>query len=79
MDRFSYEIVEKLGVLSESANEDFAVEVNRISYNGQAPKIDIRKWDIKANRMLKGIALSDEEAKELKIILDRVFESEVGK
>ena len=63
---FSYEIKERLGVLSQSDNGDFTTEVNIISYNGAAPKIDIRKWDRRTDKMLKGITLTTEEAKALK-------------
>lgn len=63
---FNYEIKERLGVLSQSENGDYTVEVNMISYNGAAPKLDIRKWDRRGDRMLKGITLNAEEAQALK-------------
>jgi len=58
---FSYEIEQSIGKLSESDNGDFTTEVNMISYNGARPKLDIRKWNRKEDRMLKGIALTWEE------------------
>lgn len=63
---FSYEIKERLGVLSQSENGDFTTEINLISYNGAAPKVDIRKWDRRTDKMLKGITLTREEAVALK-------------
>lgn len=66
MSEFRYEIKEQLGVLSQTESGDFTTEVNVISYNGAAPKIDIRKWDRRTDKMLKGITLTTEEAKALK-------------
>lgn len=63
---FSYEIKERLGVLSQSENGDFTTEINLISYNGATPKVDIRKWDRRTDKMLKGITLTREEAVALK-------------
>ena len=63
---FSYEIKERLGILSQSENGDFTTEINLISYNGAAPKVDIRKWDRRTDKMLKGITLTREEAVALK-------------
>ena len=66
---FEYNIIKKLAILDEWKNVD--IEANIISYgkNG-APKLDIRKWDISQNKMMKGIALSKEEAQRLKDCLD---------
>lgn len=63
---FNYEIKERLGVISQSGNGDFTTEVNIISYNGATPKVDIRKWDRRTDKMLKGISLTTEEAQALK-------------
>ena len=65
-DKFSYEIMKHIATLSESANGDYTTEVNLISYNGAKPKLDIRKWDKRAGRMLKGITLNDEETDQLR-------------
>lgn len=74
---FSYKIEEKLGILSERKGRQFGAEVNMISYNGQRPKLDIRRWD-KNNQddtengngtMHKGISLDWEETQKLLEIL----------
>lgn len=65
---FSYEIVKKFGSFGES--DDYRKEVNLIAYNGASPKIDIRIW--RGEKMLKGIAISKSEAKELLEILSGV-------
>lgn len=63
---FSYEIKKHIATLSESENGDFTTELNVISYNGASPKLDLRKWDRRTNKMLKGITLTDDEARQLK-------------
>ena len=40
---FTYEVTEEIAVLSESA-KGWTKELNLVSYNGAAPKFDIREW-----------------------------------
>ena len=61
---FKYEIIEELGVLSESA-KGWTKELNRISWNGGAPKLDVRDWAPEHEKMGKGVTLTDEEEKVL--------------
>ena len=68
---FKYEIKEKLAVLSQDG--DNTLEANMISYNGYKPKLDIRKWDRKENKLLKGITLSDNEAQALYDVLKKKY------
>ena len=60
MAEFQYEIIEEIGVLSESKS-GWRKEVNRVSWNGAAPKLDIRDWAPDHEKMGKGITLSTEE------------------
>ena len=69
MAEFKYEIVEQIGVLSESSN-GWSRKLNLVSWNGRDPKYDIRDWAPGDEKMGKGISLSTEEAKALKEILD---------
>lgn len=64
MADFQYEIIEELGVLSESA-KGWTKELNRISWNGGSPKLDVRDWAPEHEKMGKGVTLTDEEAKTL--------------
>lgn len=59
-----YEIIEELGVLSESA-KGWTKELNLISWNGGAPKYDIRDWAPEHEKMGKGVTLNEDEAKKL--------------
>lgn len=68
-----YEIIEELGVLSESA-KGWTKELNLISWNGGAPKYDIRDWAPEHEKMGKGVTLSEEEAKKLYVLLREVVE-----
>ena len=68
MSDIKYEIIEKLGILSEST-KGWTKELNLISWNGGTPKYDIRDWSTDHEKMGKGITLTDEEAKKLKELL----------
>ena len=63
-----YDIVEEVGVLSEN-NKGWRKELNRISWNGAAPKYDIRDWAPGHEKMGKGVTLTEEEAAKLKELL----------
>ncbi len=60
----NYEIVEHIGVLSEGS-KGWQKELNRISWNGAAPKYGIRDWAPEHEKLGKGITLSEEEAKKV--------------
>ena len=53
----SYEIKETIAVLSISA-KGWQKELNLISWNGAAPKYDIREWAPEHEKMGKGVTLS---------------------
>lgn len=67
---FNYEIVEKVAVLSQS--RDTTKELNRVSYNGSPAKCDLRSWRRTdgEEKLLKGLTLTDEEARALKEALN---------
>lgn len=73
MAEIKFEIVEELGILSESA-KGWTKEVNLISWNEAAPKYDIRDWAPNHEKMGKGITLTAEEAAALHKILDKIVE-----
>lgn len=67
-----YKIIEHIATISSKNN--VTKELNRISYNGQEPKLDLRAWqqEGRERRMLKGITLTDAEAAALKEALDHL-------
>ena len=71
MADIKYEIIEHIGVLSESPR-GWKKELNRISWNGGAPKYDIRDWAPEHEKMGKGVTMTDEEAKKLVALLQKV-------
>ena len=66
---FKYDIVEEIGVLSENA-KGWRKELNLISWNGAAPKYDIREWAPDHEKMGKGITLTKEELETLKKLIE---------
>jgi len=74
MKDFSCEIIEHIAVLSKTEGQgcSYTTEINLISFNGNSPKYDIRKWQhVKGGepKMLKGIALDEKEFEALKTAL----------
>lgn len=65
---FRYDIVENIGVLSENA-KGWRKELNLISWNGAAPKYDIREWAPEHEKMGKGVTLTKEELEALKKLI----------
>ncbi|WP_129597601.1 YdbC family protein [Anaerophilus nitritogenes] len=69
MAEIKYEIVEKIGSLSESS-KGWTKELNLVSWNGRDPKYDLRDWAPENEKMGKGLTLSAEELKKLRDILN---------
>ena len=72
MSDIKYEIIEKIGVISENA-KGWTKELNLISWNGANPKYDIRDWAPEHEKMGKGVTLTEEEAEKLKELLEERF------
>ena len=70
-DDFSFEITEKLGVLSEGKG-GWTVELNKVSWGGRPSKWDIRPWSPDHQKMGKGITLTDDEISSLKSLLEKI-------
>ena len=60
MAEFTFEIEEKLLVLSEN-DKGWTKELNRVSFNGAPAKYDIRTWSPDHSKMGKGITLTNDE------------------
>ena len=65
-----YEIIKRLGIL-EGEPGGYRVEINIMSWNGRAPKLDIRKWPPN-NKPSGGICLSAEGMGKLREVLKDV-------
>lgn len=67
MDKeIKFQIKREISVLSEKAN-GWTKELNLVSWNGGAPKYDIREWAPNHENMGKGITLT---AAEVQTLLD---------
>ena len=69
MNEIKYEIIEQLGVLSET-EKGWKKELNLISWNEREPKYDLRDWSDNHEKMGKGITLNQEEVTKLRNILN---------
>lgn len=69
MAGIKYDIVEKVGVLSENSS-GWTKELNFISWNGRNPKFDIRDWDSEHEKMGKGLTLTKDELLKLRELLN---------
>ena len=67
MSEVKFEIVGHLGDAGKR-------EVNIVSWNGRPAKIDIREWDEYHMTPRRGITLSDEDAKELYLVLKERYD-----
>lgn len=64
-----FEIINSIGSISEQPS-GWKKELNRISWNGSEPKYDIREWAPNHCKMGKGITMTEEELRSLKLIID---------
>ena len=60
----TYEINERLGIISEDMNGRTR-ELNLVSWNGGKAKFDLREWSPDHTRMSKGVSLTEEEMEKL--------------
>ena len=70
-DDFSFEIVEKCGVVSESKG-GWTLELNRVSWSGREAKYDLRSWSPDHKKMGKGVTLSAQELAKLGEMLSQM-------
>jgi len=72
MDSIQFDIVKPIGVIS-SEKGGWQKELNMVSWNGRAPKLDIRDWAPDHKKMGKGITLTDGEAAALAELLKQAL------
>lgn len=58
----TWKITEQIAILSTNPSGGWHKELNRVSWNGREPKLDLRDWSPEHDKMGKGVTLSDEEA-----------------
>ena len=67
-----YEIINQIGIISTNAG-GWSLELNRVSWNGNEPKYDLRSWSSDHSKMGKGITLTDNDI----IALSKLLKKEV--
>lgn len=70
MADIKFVIEKEIGVLSESP-KGWRKELNKISWNGGIAKYDLRDWAPNHEKMGKGVTLTEEEALNLKTLLNQ--------
>jgi hypothetical protein len=68
MDSINFEVVKHFGVIS-SEKSGWKKELNLVSWNGRAPKLDVRDWAPGHEKMGKGVTLTEGEAAQLAELL----------
>ena len=71
-DKVTCEIVDQIAVLSTNPNTGWRTELNIVSWNGRAPKLEIRDWSPDYSKMSKGVTLTTAETSALKDALIKV-------
>lgn len=72
MEKITFKIDRHLGTLSKN-EKNWTKEINLVSWNNASAKLDIRPWNEDHSKCGKGITLTDEEAVNLKDILEIEF------
>lgn len=71
MNEIKYEIIEEIGVLSETS-KGWRTELNLVSWNEREPKYDLRDWSENHEKIGKGMALSKDELIKLREIINKL-------
>ena len=72
MGNITFEVLEKFGVLSESAN-GWTKELRLINWNNRGPRYDLREWSPGDKKASRGITFS---AKEIRLLQEIMVEVE---
>ena len=68
-----FEIINQIGVVS-TGSSGWQLELNRVSWNGNEPKYDIRSWSPDHTKMGKGVTLTEEDVIALADLLAKEVE-----
>ena len=69
-EQITFEIKEHIGVVYVY-HTGWKKELNLVSWNGNAPKYDIRDWDPGHSRMSRGVTLKEQEMRQIVELLRR--------
>ena len=63
MKKLNFEIIKKFGTIKDGS---FEIQLNYVSWNGESPKYEIRRWTNKGTKPLKEFAFSFSEMQSIK-------------
>lgn len=72
MSEIKCTVIEKVGIIKENQS-GWTKELRKVSWNDAEAKLDIRDWAPNDEKSGKGITLTEEEARNLKGLLDNYF------
>ena len=75
MEEIQFDVVKHIGVVSEGKG-GWKKELNMVSWNGRAAKLDLRDWAPDRKKMGKGVTLTQDEAVKLAELLAEAVKSE---
>lgn len=64
----TFKIVQE-GAVLETQSSGWKLEINKVAWNGNNPKWDIRPWNEDHTKMGKGITLTDNQLKALGVFI----------
>ena len=70
-DEVTFEVVEHLGVVATYPT-GWRKELNKVAWNGNGAKFDLRDWDENHEHMSRGITLHADEAKKVYELLKEI-------
>ena len=71
MSDIKFEIIRKIGVLSETSS-GWSKQLNLISWNEREPKYDLREWAPDGEKMGKGVTLSKDDLLAMRELLNKM-------
>jgi hypothetical protein len=80
MANFKYQILSTIGEPIDTNTDSIKIKLRRISYNGNAGKLDLRAWrntPTQGETMLKGLTLDDRQLKALYELLKGYYDGDV--
>lgn len=72
-ENFECKIIRELAILSD-CQKGWQLELNEVSWRGDPPKLDLRRWNANHAKCNKGITLTRKEAENLLAALKEELE-----
>ena len=70
---FTFKVVERISTISDKTDL-WPLELNLVSFNGEEPKYDLRRWNKSHTRMGRGTTLTLGELKALSMSIEDYLE-----